>query len=91
MLTLSTGHVTHKTMRMLEQEPEKNNMQLTVYPKGQDFEFGCFIYLPDPKLTSHHIPDDLRACLNLCIKENCKVLCLDPDAEPIDGLTFYAW
>lgn len=89
MMTLSTAHVSEATMLLLQREPDENNLALTVYPKGQDFEYGCFVYMPERPWS--RLPEDLRGLLRRCEEEGCTVLCLDGDAEPLDGVKTYDW
>lgn len=101
ILTVSTGHIAQGTLELLEQEPEANNMGLSVYQKG---EFGYFIYLPDPHDASANrtspggrtqfgfdgaVPDDLQKILQYCQDLGCSVLCFDCDAERIPYLPWY--
>lgn len=86
-LTLSTGHVSEDTIKKLEEEPDTNEMNLSVYPKG---EYGFWIYCSDTLIDyPEHIPNDLWACMLLANKNDCKWLCLDCDGEESDELEWY--
>ena len=85
MLTISTAHISEETARLLDIEPDNDNMQLTVYNKA---DFGWFVYVSE-YFEDCDIPDDLRKCLELAKENNCTWLCLDCDAEIVDGLDFY--
>lgn len=87
MLTISTAHITEETARLLELEPDNDNMQLIVYNKA---DFGWFIYVNE-YLENRDIPDDLRKCLELAKENDCKWLCLECDTDVVDGLDEYEW
>ena len=87
MLTLSTAHITEDTNRLLANEPYTDGMQLSVFTKA---DFGWFIYINDD-FENRSIPDDLRACLELAKKNECKWLCLDCDGDVVDELEEYEW
>lgn len=93
MMTLGTNHINKDTAAMLDDEPEQNNMGLSVYTKSTaDGEtFGWFIYIPED-LTKHPgIPDDLRRCLAIAQNHGCGVLCLDTDGPENPALKSYDW
>ena len=103
MLTLSTVHVTEKTMDALEREADENNLCLAVYAKSG---FGYIIYLPDEEtLKSNGIrwpdigqpgatppanwPTDLRDVLLYARDLDCDILCLDSDGPVVPYLKTY--
>ena len=87
MLTLSTAHITKDTAKLLEVEPNTDEMQLCVYNKA---DFGWFIYVND-FLEDRGIPDDLYKCLELAKENDCNWLCLDCDGDVVDELEVYEW
>lgn len=91
-LTISTGHITAQTMQQLEKEPEMNQIQLSVYRKG---DFGYWIYCPQNMLTTlnngKYIPEDLWKCMCLANTNDCEWLCLDSDGQEIADLPLYEW
>lgn len=97
MLTLSTAHVTDRTMRLLDEEPEGNDLSLAVYPKS---EFGYIIYIPEPdellcdgepwtQKMPHEWPKDLWDVLLYARDLSCDILCLDGDGPEIPYLKSY--
>ena len=87
ILTISTAHITEETARLLDLEPKNNDMWLTVYNKSN---FGWFMYV-HKDLDDRNIPDDLRKCLEFAKENDCDWLCLDCDADIVDGLDEYEW
>lgn len=93
MLTLSTAHITEKTAKRLERDPDDNNLGLCVYMKAN---YGFFIYITTDtknKLPEHYndLPEDLFKCITLAHELNCSVLCLDCDGEETSILNTYEW
>lgn len=87
MLTISTGHITEKTVCKLDIEAEVNVMYLCVYKKA---DFGWFVYVPeDLEDISYDIPNDLMECLLFAKENDCAWLCLDCDGEEIEELKTY--
>lgn len=93
MLTVSSAHVAEETMEMLSTEPESNRFPfLMVYPKA---DYGCFIYLIQGNETLDKgldlLPGDLRQCVELTLRTDCTILCLDCDGPVVDGLLQHDW
>ena len=88
-LTISTGHISTNTARLLSIEPDTNILGLSVYEKG---EYGWWIYVGD-KLENipDNLPDDLMRCIHEAYAWNCQWLCLDCDGEEIPGVPIYDW
>ena len=87
ILTISTAHITEETARLLDIEPDNDNMHLSVYNKA---EFGWFVYVYK-NIDAINVPDDLRKCLELAKANDCEWLCLDCDADVVDELDEYEW
>ena len=88
MLTLSTAHLTPETIWKLTNNPETDELCMTVYPKS---EFGWFVYFSGiPQSSIDALPKDLRACVYTAQNLNCDVLCFDCDAEPLGYLDVYS-
>ena len=90
-LTISTAHITERTMSKLENETDVNDMRLVVFSKG---EYGYWIYCKDTVIehgAANGIPEDLLKCMELAWKKNCKWLCLDRDEEVSEELNSYNW
>lgn len=87
VLTMSTAHISETTRNLLDAEPEANNMGLCVYEKST---YGWFIYVGKNNIEhAMNIPSDLQACIDLAQQNECDILCLDCDAETVDGLPEY--
>lgn len=104
MLTMSTAHITADTRRLLDEEPDTNQMQLTVYPKCC---VGWYIYLcglqevmqldnPSKDMPEGYgfagyksIPDDLVKCMIFAIQAGADILCFDEDAIPYPYMQQY--
>lgn len=85
---ISTAHISKKTADMLEQEGVTNGLGISVYEK---LGYGWFIYVPTGDITESSLPEDLKACLLFAQNMGCAWLCLDRDAEMVDGLSIYEW
>ena len=90
IITLSTAHITLETEKKLSKEPYTNNMQLAVYDKA---EYGFFIFIPNNYNVNDNanIPNDLKKCMKIAIKNECNWLCLDCDGQEIEDLEKYIW
>ena len=96
MLTVSTAHIRKETAEFIENVCIDNTLsKLIVYDKTAHYndcseEYGWFIYcnvnLPDLK-----VPTDLLKLIKFTKSSGCDWLCLDRDAEIVDGLDFYEW
>lgn len=87
ILTLSTAHIKPETTTMLDNEPNTDNLGLSVYDKAG---YGWFIYI-DSVIddTFNHLPEDLKACIAFAKEQECEWLCLDADGEEIEELNTY--
>lgn len=87
LITISSGHISEKTAKLLNDEPTKHNMDLAVYPKAQ---FGWFIYIGALDTNAYdHLPEDLKACALFTREHDCEWLCLDSDGEEMKELPMY--
>ena len=88
MLTISTGHVTHETAKLLASDAIPST---TVFAKG---EYGWLIYIPDVMVDyvmPEHRPAELHAAMFLAHKLGCVWLVLDCDAPEIEELPTFKW
>jgi hypothetical protein len=87
MLTLSTSHLTEKTVTWYL---ETNNSELVVFPKK---DYGYFIFIGSDYVEELYkdIPNDLVEVIKFALKKDCAWLCLDRDAEQIEELDVYPW
>lgn len=87
ILTLSTAHIKPETATMLDNEPNTDNLNLSVYNKAG---YGWFIYV-DYVIDNEfdHLPEDLKACIAFAKEQECEWLCLDVDGEEIEELNTY--
>lgn len=87
ILTLSTAHIKPETATMLDNEPNTDDLGLSVYNKAG---YGWFIYI-DSVIDDafDHLPQDLTACIAFAKKQECEWLCLDADGEEIEELNIY--
>lgn len=91
MLTLSTSHVTDKTLKLLNTEANGNNFPcLAVYKKE---DYGYFIYIDkDAYIRDHsNMPGDLNTVVSFAIETGCNILCLDCDGEELVCLPHYEY
>lgn len=87
MLTLSTAHLSPETRQKLKDNPETDELCVTVYPKSG---FGWYVYFNGlPKNTIDNLPEDILACVRVAQNAGCTVLCFDCDAEPVPYLSAY--
>lgn len=98
MLTLSTGHVSKRTLGFLEEEATSPCSDLSVYPKGENCEFGMFIYINNADIEAARsvlenvvfwFPTDLARCILFAAEMGCDVLCFDCDAAPLPFLQWH--
>jgi len=82
MLTLSTAHINSTTAELLDQLQSP-----VVYNKS---EYGWFIYLNYLK-DDTNIPNDLAQVIQFAKDRGIALLCLDCDAETVDGLPTYEY
>ena len=90
ILTLSTAHITESVSEALDNDPNTNELGLTVYKKA---DYGWFIYIPEDydKTAKEGLPECLKACIDLALKNDCNILCLDCDGEEEPTLPTYEW
>lgn len=84
MLVISTGHVTLKTAKMLDSNP--NIWPVKGYRHG---EYGWLF--PVPPEIEEHIPLDLYRVLSAAKEQGCVWLLMDRDAEALDDLKVFDW
>lgn len=82
ILTVSMDDVSPNTLQMLENEPQQNNLGLSVY------SFGDEMLMVDVNKKSNlgQVPD-FQAIMKLAIKAGCKKIILDADASPVMAKT----
>ena len=96
ILTVSTAHVTDDTLKLLQEDPEKDTTGLEIYPKN---EFGYLIYA---QRNGHFddnqnplfgylggVPKDLMTILQYADSLGCHIVCLDCDGPVLPWLTDY--
>lgn len=88
MITLSTAHITEQTAKLLDKEPEKNNMTISVYKKS---EYGWFLPIESIDYNTAAIPEDLKKVIAFAKDHGCSWLCLDCDGPILDYLDTYKW
>lgn len=103
MLTISTLHVSPKTVFLLDQKcnsasghPFQSKCQHCGEEIGTSYlppvfdkdGYGWFIFV-DPDTMTDSIPADLYQVMEYAAKAGCTWLCLDADAEPVPGLPTY--
>lgn len=87
MITLSTAHITEQTAKLLDKEPEENNMAISVYKKS---EYGWF--LPIESISYDTVPfQDLKKVIEFAKDHGCSWLCLDCDGPMLEYLDTYKW
>lgn len=87
MLTLSTAHISPETVKKLRNNPETDELCMTVYPKAG---FGWYVYFSGlPQSTIARLPEDLKVCITAAQNMDCAVLCFDCDASPLAYLPVY--
>ena len=82
MITLSTGHISEETSKILDND-ELNG--INVYKKG---EYGWIIYILDEKQENSlkALPKDLEEVIRFARDKKSKIICLDRDAEAVKSL-----
>lgn len=87
IITLSTAHVTKKTLDILQNDPVTYNID--AYTKQDaDGDYGFFIYITDNYIPKE-VPNDLKGVLSYAISKKCSIVCLDQDGPAISGLPLY--
>ena len=88
VLTISTAHIDGETADGLD-DKDSDTYGLSVYEKG---DYGWWIYIPESwKKPKTGFPQGLAACIDLAVRNDCNWLCLDQDAEEVEGLPVYDW
>lgn len=94
MLTISTAHVKKESAKFIDNVCKNNALSnLIVYDKTAHYgvlseEYGWFIYC-NVDLEDLNVPEDLLKLIKFTKNNHCDWLCLDRDAEIVDGLDFY--
>lgn len=103
MLTISTLHVSKKTVSLLDQECDSASGHpfnskcphcgeeigtSDLPPVFEKDGYGWFIFVDLDTMTDS-IPADLYQVMEYAAKAGCNWLCLDADAEPVPGLPTY--
>lgn len=88
-VTISTGHVSAETARMLDSTP------CTEWPcvGGGYAYYGWFFYAHDENAgeADQRIPDDLFAVMTWARWKGFSHILLDHDAEQVDDLAWHDW
>lgn len=89
MLTLSLGHISEKTYKLLDTEPEHPSLPWVI-----PYESGWMVYIdPDmlaDKAGAGDMPHDLKACMKLAQQAECQWLRLEGDEPILAPLTVYS-
>lgn len=94
MLTISTAHIRKETTKFIDKVCKNNDLsRLIIYDKTAHYDgcteqYGWFIYC-NVDLEDLDVPEDLLKLIKFTKNNNCDWLCLDRDAEIVDGLDFY--
>ena len=86
MLSLSTGHVSEDTARLMDNDAIG---QVVIYDKPN---FGWFVHVPERFELDEvkcSCPNDLFQCLDFAEKRGCGWIMFDSDVEPINELNMY--
>ena len=90
VLTISTGHVTPDTGKMLDMAAKERTLLPSVV-----YSLDPYGWLVGVKTVSEHaespLPPDLRACIDLADRNGCHWLLLDSDGDVVDDLEFHWW
>lgn len=88
-VTISTGHVSAETARMLD------STSCTEWPcvGGGYADYGWFFYAHDENAgeADQRIPDDLFAVMTWARRNGFSHILLDRDAEQVEDLAWYDW
>lgn len=87
ILTLSTAHVTEKTLDILGNDPAAYNID-SYEKRDADGSYGFFIYITDNYIPKE-MPNDLKGVLSYAISRKCSVVCLDQDGPVTSHLPVY--
>lgn len=86
MLTISTAHISFDTMRHLQDD----DTGVIAYPKELDgVRYGYVILADGSEEYLDEAPDDLRACIELALDNDCAWLVIDCDGEVLNELPVY--
>lgn len=88
-IVLSTGHVTEKTAKLLDDVPVDEWPCLG----GRYGQYGWFLYAHDENCGTGKdaIPDDLFAVMTWARKQGFEYLLLDCDGDEVEGLPIHDW
>ena len=84
ILTISTEHISPQTARLMDTDA----IHAGVYSVG---ESGYLILTVGWENYDDAMPEDLKACVKFAAGHGCDWLCLDGDAETVEGLPVYEW
>lgn len=87
ILTLSTAHVTEKTLNILKNDPAAYNID-SYEKQDADSSYGFFIYITDNYIPKE-VPNDLKGVLSYAISKKCSIVCLDQDGLVTSRLPLY--
>lgn len=84
VLSLSTGHLSEETTRMLDNTP------LNRWPtSGGRTEFGYYIHIPED--LDQSLPHDIRKCSAYGKAHGCEYLFFDRDSDLLADLPVHRW
>lgn len=87
IITLSTAHITEKTLNILTSDPAAYNID-SYEKQDADGSYGFFIYITDNYIPKE-VPDDLKGVLSYAISKKCSIVCLDQDGPTTSHLPLY--
>lgn len=88
LLSLSTGHITEETAKILE----NYDFPLVVHRKEDDHEaYGFFLLVPDGLLDPSELPECIQDIIIYAKALECDWINLDRDADVIPDLPVYDW
>jgi hypothetical protein len=95
MLVLSTGHVSKKTAKFLDEADYRAEAKgVRFYPSaGGVWSYGWLIYVGDPETwPTDCLPDtSLLACASYANKAGFQYILFDRDGNLVDELPHYDW
>lgn len=86
-LDISTGHISRDTMDFLESIAGTNAIHQTV----AEYEYGCFVSVPDEPDYHEDVPADLRQVLDFARAKGCFIVRFDADGEHYADLPSFNW
>lgn len=84
ILAMSTAHISPETARLMDMDA----IHAGFYSAD---ESGYLILTVGWENYSDVMPGDLKACVKFAAGHDCDWLCLDGDAETVEGLPVYEW